>query len=951
MSRLKWLTAILGTMALNDPALSCASESNLYLYVLAENGQGGAAPILLSGANRAKNGALYVNHGIQGGPVPLLAPGQPGSEPLVVPPDEDTLLSIELESSALLDTWLPLPVAQAMIGQGGGVRLPTGESATFYRLKSSTLEAALYTSPSELYSAVLNTEAEFDELFFMSDRLDYTENLVLAGHDTQSLNGGEIVTMENGRLLYSPPPGFIGLDSFRISLADGTLRYTNMVVNIIVSPVVDAAAARSEILNGVNYIARSGTPGPIAVWGNAFGIAQDVDHRPWVGGSSFGQGRVVAFGHNEFADFSRADVHLDDSNVLYSNVLAWVSRSSGKSIRIVTNVDQTKTWLEQQGYTDVQSGVDWLPLLEGSDVAVLALDRHLTDGQAVALRDFVAGGGGLVAAQIGWVLIHYGGYRLDQAPQNRLLRAVGLGWADGYSSSFSNVYACTEYGNATYAVAAVASDGPSLSTGSLQQAMSAATLATQILSIYDPAYTELVKPVLPLAELLVPSPTNLVTSEIDRFILRVESDFVSKLPLNYLAPHRTAGPVFGNLPGDVERITTTIQFETVTPGRDTRGASSSVWLSTGLYAAPGEIATVSVSGSVAALNGVYVKVGAEWDDVRHRPEYRRMPSSNSRDFMITAGNLAVANPYGGLIYVVVPKDTGLEPFSLTIENVVRAPFFILGETTNAEWNEAIRSYPAPWAELLADNVIITVRSDTIRNLDDPEGLMTFWEEGLRVQTEMAGLAGRRTRPERMHTMVETKVGYGYAGYPIGGREWNFSDYSSLLQGAGVWGPFHELGHLHQTTYWTDSRTGEMTVNLFAMRAIEQVVSTGRPSDGWSAQWDQSSRLALFSSATAKGGFAFASLEERLAMYSELRHAFGWEAIRSAFQSYHDDEDSAPHLLPTTDQEEWDQWLIRLSRAVGFDLSPYFISWNYGVSAQAVQSLADLPAWNHPDYGD
>jgi len=803
-------------------------------------------------------------------------------------------------------------------------------------------------------STPINSQLTLDEWFILSREADMTTDWRVATHEKQSHRGGQIIRMTNGQVIYSPPPDYVGEDSFIITVMTGSdsRQIRTVKVVIAVSHAVDSNASRDEILEGVSYIERAGVPSPIAVWGNAFGVARDADHQPWVGASTLGHGRIIAFGHVDYVNFARADANVDDSSRLYHNIISWIAGQSDKRLNIITNVSETRTWLREQGFSGVKYSKDWSRALSQADVAILALDRHMSDEQVALLRAYVVRGGALIAGQIGWVLKTYGGYEAGAAPPNILMQSAGLGWAAKKSSAKSAIAACTKYANATHAVEALTSKGSDMCLQSSQEAMTAATMVISLLPMHHPSYNSLLEPILAHSELLVPSPQNVITNELHKCLLRLESRHVHQTPLQFLTPHRTADPVFGAIPDSSERVSQTISYDAVLAGRNTRGDSSSIWLSTGLYAAPGEILSFTVPEHIVG-KGIYVKIGAEWDNIDHRPGYRRMPSGNSRDFHIGSPSVAAGNAYGGLVYFVVPKDVAVEAFTVNIQNAIRAPYFVLGEHTNDEWINTIRSFPAPWAELAADNIIIAVRSEKIRELEDAEGLMRFWSEGLRVQTDLAGLTGRRTRPERLHTMVATRAGYGYAGYPNGGHEWNFTNYEAFLNGQGGWGPFHELGHHHQSRYWTDPRTREVTVNIFTMKSFAKVTLPGRLEgrSGWTRMWDQEERLKMYQSAKAKGGFAFGCNAEKLVMFSELIHAFGWEAFRTFFETYHDDEANNPTSLPQTDQEEWDQWLIRLSRCVGFDLSPFFVSWEFGVSQDAILSLSDLPSWNHPAYGD
>ena len=79
---------------------------------------------------------------------------------------------------------------------------------------------------------------------------------------------------------------------------------------------------------------------------------------------------------------------------------------------------------------------------------------------------------------------------------------------------------------------------------------------------------------------------------------------------------------------------------------------------------------------------------------------------------------------------------------------------------------------------------------------------------------------------------------------------------------------------------------------------------------------------------------------------QLQEAFGWEAYTTVFTEY---RDAPKDELPKTDDEERDQWLVRMSRTVGRDLGPFFEAWNVPTSEAARASVADLPVWLPDDF--
>jgi hypothetical protein len=77
------------------------------------------------------------------------------------------------------------------------------------------------------------------------------------------------------------------------------------------------------------------------------------------------------------------------------------------------------------------------------------------------------------------------------------------------------------------------------------------------------------------------------------------------------------------------------------------------------------------------------------------------------------------------------------------------------------------------------------------------------------------------------------------------------------------------------------------------------------------------------------------------MYAQLYEAFGWEPFDRVFAEYaalgHGEH-------PRGDNAKRDQWLVRMSKATGKNLGPFFQAWGVPTSEKARDSVKDLPSW-------
>lgn len=400
--------------------------------------------------------------------------------------------------------------------------------------------------------------------------------------------------------------------------------------------------------------------------------------------------------------------------------------------------------------------------------------------------------------------------------------------------------------------------------------------------------------------------------------------------------HPTANEIYGAIPVGTPRVTQAVTIDTI-------ANASKTLHPTGLYAAPGELIYVTVPDELVA-QGAQVHISTWTDDIDRRDTWLRVPDGVQREFDIDGTLTYAAGAFGGLIYIETPSNPPAGSFDVTIENAVEAPMFVLGETTDAQWNSGIRDLPAPWAVLRSGNLDIHLPSEHVRNLNNPTALMTFWKAVVDTQDDLSGVAETRTRPEGIAIDVQISIGYLHSGYPTKGAFDAAPELTDLatLQAEGAWGWFHELGHEHQQSRWNISGDTEVSVNFFTLYAYE---SLGLPSSRLTQEHrvTEASELLDVGNVYSDGG-----PWEKLAFYQQVQAGFGWDAFKTFFRSYYDgslEDLNATFGTPSTNQEEIDHWLMRMSTITGRDLTPHFDAWGYGVTQAARDAVAHLPDWS------
>lgn len=710
----------------------------------------------------------------------------------------------------------------------------------------------------------------------------------------------------------------------------------------------------TPILDGVTEIAAPGVPGSIVVYGDGAVplIAGKVGKsllQPVAAAAILGKGRIVALGHSGYG--GRDSAQVADTGEFITNAIHWVADdyAGSRQTRVAVVGGDLAAYLNEHNLVaEAVKVADLAPALARVRVVVLST-TDLTDEHIAALRSFVELGGGLVVAQTGWGWQQLnGGKDMALNPINRLLASTGLVYTDGTvtrtgEKGFDTPRAPPEECHAGRAIDALIaqSDGRiAITDAAMAQIGETATLAVRSI----PADDTLLRPRL-RALLESPAgrrfptksaPLKAKTDSLARVLLAMQIDELARLPAAQNREHPAAADFPGAPPADAPVVDRMIQIDTKVPGRH----------SLGLYARPGRVVTVDLSGKPEALAKakLHIRIGAHSDSLWHADSWQRVPEI-TRVFPVPTPSTQATCAFGGLIYIEVPDNCTLGTIAATIRGGVESPLFILGQTAPDEWRETIRARPGPWAELAGRKIIVTVPTDTIRALDDPTGVLEFWDRVADGDADLAAIPHERKRPERYVADVQISAGYMHSGYPIMTHLDAAPAMVSLdKMKAGQWGLFHELGHNHQDGMWTFTGTGEVTCNLFSMYIIEEVC--GLPKEkGHGAVADREQRIRKYFEQPASYERWSADPFTALVMYSQIRDAFGWEAYKKVFAEYR----ALPAAeRPKTDDQKRDQWLVRLSRTVGHNLGPFFAAWGVPTSEQARESIMDLPGWMPPD---
>ncbi len=714
----------------------------------------------------------------------------------------------------------------------------------------------------------------------------------------------------------------------------------------------DAASPQADtafLLEGVKAIESTGIPGPMAAFGpDAFPLvlgsaAKDIT-APVVVASRLGKGRVIACGHHGFLETT----DKADSGKFLANSVRW---SSGRptaepgAIRVgVIRNESLLLFLQERGFDAISLTPAELPAQLPELHVICADSGHWGSAENhSALEKFIHEGGGLLTAGLGWGWLHLnpGKSLAEHHPGNQLLARAGILWLDGplqrtAAEGFGTTTpppAVTQSSAALQLLLDAIDSTPPADPQLLGHASWILTRTAQGLPANDTLLLPKLTEIRQRGTGKIPSAASPLKSEdaIERLAMTLDLQALKSSPPGQIKPHPASADFPGSVPASAARITENIVIHTRKTG----------WHSTGLYASPGEVILVTLPEH-ATGDRLTVRIGCHTDRLWDKPSWSRAPDITTSQPLAQTDN-AIASPFGGLLYIDVPGNSLEKDITLTLAGAVKAPRFILGQTTPEDWQHTQRAHPAPWAELETEKIILSVPSGAVRTLDDPTALMRFWDKVMDSQADLAAISRERRRPERIVPDVQISAGYMHSGYPIM-THLDVVEKSldvAHLTANGSWGHFHELGHNHQSPDWTFDGTVEVTVNLFTLHTYDKVLGHGLTGHREVTPEARERHLKKYFGTDATFDDWKRDPFLALIMYTQMIEAFGWEAFKKTFADYR-------HLprdqRPANDDQKRDQWLVRFSTTVGKDLGPFFEAWKIPTFPAARDSLKHLPVW-------
>ncbi len=372
------------------------------------------------------------------------------------------------------------------------------------------------------------------------------------------------------------------------------------------------------------------------------------------------------------------------------------------------------------------------------------------------------------------------------------------------------------------------------------------------------------------------------------------------------------------------------------------------WISTGLYAAPGELVKIVLPQD---SEGLTVQIGAHTDNVGNKVPMLRPAVISTRKLLLPGANY-VRNIYGGTIYLI-PAAPVAKKMTVTFSNVVKSPDFVLGQTTSAEWKEILRRSNVPVFEMRSERFIITMyRKIMLTMLDrfDAEAVMRKWDEAIiKDYNEWYGLEDNPvdvrdqapTTPHRFVLDIQISLGSGHSGYPcMAYLDWHsdFLDTAVINKGAS-WGPFHEIGHNFQMSdMWSwggADALGEVSNNLFVFKIASRY---GRKPLRIYTDEFVTPALVFAEKVDANKRFSqVTDVFQRLVPFVQLFQRYGYGMMTAVSKAARREP-----RVPIVDEVRKNFFFVQASLYAKTNLKPFFDQWGIVVSPSAVEEVKHLP---------
>lgn len=324
----------------------------------------------------------------------------------------------------------------------------------------------------------------------------------------------------------------------------------------------------------------------------------------------------------------------------------------------------------------------------------------------------------------------------------------------------------------------------------------------------------------------------------------------------------------------------------------------------------------------------------------------------TRGIQLNRGRNVISGSQVGLIHIQNEQDqlTSSGKISIEIKGGITVPRFILGETTNDDWDKIVAAHPsAPGYELVGNRVLITGSNRSIHLVRNPTNIVETQEKVIRSHDKISGLdnstSNHRLPVGLVQHMRETHASNAYMYAYLQHTGYHTDTMHSLLmpERQNQWGMYHEIGHTYQMNRMNWNGLTEVTVNIYSLRAEKEF--------GLRSRLESDNRYPTifnYLNGTGQKQFDSQSVWTKLGMFWQLELAFGEDFYPNLHKMYREEQRSLP-----TEQDKRQYFVVAASKVSGQNLHPFFEKWGIQVTAESRLEMEKLPSltkkiWEYRD---
>lgn len=356
---------------------------------------------------------------------------------------------------------------------------------------------------------------------------------------------------------------------------------------------------------------------------------------------------------------------------------------------------------------------------------------------------------------------------------------------------------------------------------------------------------------------------------------------------------------------------------------------------------PMEIEVTQQSGNrlPSLLVGTYSRYQSKWDPTVHS---------------LQAGVNTITDASGGILYIRYHNDNPSGKVKITFKSGMKPiPYFQLGKTVQADWIKMIDNInDVPDVQLVGNKTIITfsLANAKIYKNEDQEALLKKADRVIAIEDSISGLVGSDPKDQpNIHKYLLTESDHpGYFMAATYYRTWYGSTTGGLPSIVKAdnfsWGPWHELGHMHQQGAWTWGELTEVTVNIYSI-AVEKAFGITPTRLTSQNEWNNAATYLASADAVRNYNAASTSVWVRLCMFQQLKLAFG----ENFYPELHR-QARRETIMPTTTDAKMRWFMLKACSISGKNLTNFFQKWGLKLSSQTATdgvyadiALLGLPA--------